>query len=63
MAHIRFGNHVGDWEHCMIRFENGIPRAMFLGEHSGGKRYAWQAMGEDRRSRRTSPCDQSYIRR
>jgi len=41
---IRFGNHVGDWEHCMIRFEHGIPRAMFLSEHAGGKAYAWGAM-------------------
>ena len=41
---IRFGNHVGDWEHCMIRFEHGIPRAMFLSEHAGGQAYAWQAL-------------------
>lgn len=44
VANIRFGNHVGDWEHCMIRFDNGIPRAMFLSEHAGGKAYAWKAM-------------------
>lgn len=41
---IRFGNHVGDWEHCMVRFQHGIPRAMFLSEHSGGKAYAWNAL-------------------
>lgn len=41
---IRFGNHVGDWEHCMVRFENGIPRAMFLSEHAGGKAYVWDAL-------------------
>lgn len=41
---IRFGNHVGDWEHCMIRFQDGIPRAMFLSEHAGGKAYTWHAM-------------------
>ncbi|KAH8879316.1 hypothetical protein GQ53DRAFT_756121 [Thozetella sp. PMI_491] len=44
VANIRFGNHVGDWEHCMVRFENGVPRAMFLSEHSGGQAYAWQAL-------------------
>ncbi|KAJ9141668.1 Vacuolar protein sorting-associated protein [Pleurostoma richardsiae] len=41
---IRFGNHVGDWEHCMVRFEHGHPRAMFLSEHEGGQAYAWAAL-------------------
>lgn len=41
---IRFGNHVGDWEHCMVRFQNGSPRAMFLSEHAGGKAYLWKAL-------------------
>lgn len=44
VARIRFGNHVGDWEHCMVRFERGAPRAMFLSEHAGGKAYAWAAL-------------------
>lgn len=41
---IRFGNHVGDWEHCMVRFENGQPRSLFLSEHAGGQAYAWDAL-------------------
>ncbi|KAK3369876.1 hypothetical protein B0H63DRAFT_304002 [Podospora didyma] len=44
VLNIRFGNHIGDWEHCMVRFEHGIPRAMFLSEHAGGKTYAWAAL-------------------
>ncbi|KAH6627264.1 hypothetical protein B0J18DRAFT_444287 [Chaetomium sp. MPI-SDFR-AT-0129] len=44
VLNIRFGNHVGDWEHCMVRFQNGVPRAMFLSEHAGGKAYLWQAL-------------------
>lgn len=44
VLNIRFGNHVGDWEHCMVRFQHGIPRAMFLSEHAGGKAYTWQAL-------------------
>lgn len=40
----RYGNHVGDWEHAMVRFESGVPRAMFFSEHEGGKAYAWQAV-------------------
>ncbi|KAJ9160598.1 Vacuolar protein sorting-associated protein [Coniochaeta hoffmannii] len=41
---IRFGNHVADWEHAMVRFENGVPRAVFCSEHEGGKAYLWQAL-------------------
>ncbi|KAG6058454.1 hypothetical protein E4U32_004607 [Claviceps aff. humidiphila group G2b] len=41
---IRFGNHVGDWEHCMIRFEHGVPRGIFFSEHEGGQAYAWEAV-------------------
>jgi len=44
VLNIRFGNHIGDWEHCMVRFENGVPRAMFLSEHAGGQAYAWSAL-------------------
>ncbi|KAI1501477.1 hypothetical protein F5X99DRAFT_200760 [Biscogniauxia marginata] len=40
----RYGNHVGDWEHTMIRFEAGIPRAVFFSEHEGGQAYAWRAV-------------------
>ncbi|KAI1333721.1 hypothetical protein F5Y15DRAFT_404200 [Xylariaceae sp. FL0016] len=40
----RYGNHVGDWEHAMIRFESGLPRAVFFSEHEGGQAYAWQAL-------------------
>jgi hypothetical protein len=40
----RFGNHVGDWEHCMIRFENGLPRGIFFSEHEGGQAYAYDAV-------------------
>lgn len=41
---IRFGNHVGDWEHTMIRFVHGKPESVFLSEHDFGDAYAWQAV-------------------
>ncbi|PHH62209.1 hypothetical protein CDD81_7336 [Ophiocordyceps australis] len=41
---IRFGNHVGDWEHCMMRFEHGVPRGIYFSEHEGGQAYAWEAV-------------------
>lgn len=48
VLNMRFGNHVGDWEHCMVRFENGVPRAMFLSEHEGGQAFAWSALEKKR---------------
>ncbi|KAI6248247.1 putative vacuolar protein sorting-associated protein TDA6 [Erysiphe necator] len=41
---IRFGNHVGDWEHSLIRFKNGVPQAVFFSAHSGGLAYDWNAV-------------------
>ncbi|KAI6973289.1 hypothetical protein KC329_g12339 [Hortaea werneckii] len=41
---IRFGNHVGDWEHTMIRFEHGKPTSVFLSEHDFGAAYAFHAL-------------------
>ncbi|KAK0619625.1 hypothetical protein B0T14DRAFT_537342 [Immersiella caudata] len=59
VLNIRFGNHVGDWEHCMIRFEHGTPRAMFLSEHAGGKAYAWKAM--EKKTRKGSAAERPVI--
>jgi hypothetical protein len=41
---IRFGNHIGDWEHSLIRFHNGIPKAVFFSAHSGGTAYTYNAV-------------------
>lgn len=41
---IRFGNHVGDWEHSLVRFQNGLPKAIFCSAHSGGLSYAYNAV-------------------
>lgn len=41
---IRFGNHVGDWEHSLIRFHNGVPKAVFFSAHSGGLAYAYDGV-------------------
>jgi hypothetical protein len=29
VLNVRFGNHVGDWEHTAIRFQHGVPKAVF----------------------------------
>lgn len=39
-----FGNHVGDWEHNMIRFVNGSPKYIWYSQHSNGAAYKWDAV-------------------
>lgn len=41
---VRFGNHVGDWEHTVVRFQHGEPKAIFFSEHSFGEAYRWDAV-------------------
>ncbi|RAL66009.1 hypothetical protein DID88_005670 [Monilinia fructigena] len=41
---MRFGNHVGDWEHSLIRFHNGVPKAVFFSAHFGGLGYHYKAV-------------------
>jgi Vacuolar protein sorting-associated protein 62 len=41
---LRFGNHVGDWEHSVVRFHNGKPKAVFVSEHYFGQAYSYRAV-------------------
>jgi len=41
---VRFGNHVGDWEHTVVRFQHGKPKAVFFSEHSFGEAYTYDAL-------------------
>jgi hypothetical protein len=44
VLNIRFGNHVGDWEHSLIRFHKGVPKAVFFSAHSGGTAYTYKSV-------------------
>jgi hypothetical protein len=48
VLNIRFGNHVGDWEHSLIRFHKGVPKAVFFSAHSGGTAYTYDAVEKGR---------------
>ena len=44
VLNVRFGNHVGDWEHTAVRFQHGEPKAVFFSEHNFGSAYSYAAV-------------------
>lgn len=38
------GNHVGDYEHNMIRFVNGTPSAIWYSQHSNGQAFEYETV-------------------
>ena len=44
VLNIRFGNHIGDWEHSLIRFQHGKPKIVFFSEHFFGEAYSYDAV-------------------
>ncbi|KAF2845704.1 hypothetical protein T440DRAFT_260367 [Plenodomus tracheiphilus IPT5] len=38
---MHFGDHVGDWEHNMIRFRDGKPTGIYYSQHGDGRAYEW----------------------
>ena len=53
VLNVRFGNHVGDWEHTMVRFVDGKPTTVFLSEHFFGQAYKYNAV--EKRGKRVCP--------
>ncbi|KAF7546567.1 hypothetical protein G7046_g9267 [Stylonectria norvegica] len=39
---IPFGNHIGDWEHNMVRFRDGLPVGIYFSQHISGTAYNWE---------------------
>jgi len=37
-----YGNHVGDWEHNMIRFIDEVPYGMWFSQHGSGEVCLWE---------------------
>ncbi len=44
VLNVRFGNHVGDWEHILVRFQHKKPKAVFFSEHYWGEAYSYKAV-------------------
>ncbi|RDW27830.1 hypothetical protein B0I72DRAFT_133210 [Yarrowia lipolytica] len=38
-----YGNHVGDWEHSLVRFQDGVPQILWMSAHGGGNAYYYNA--------------------
>lgn len=41
---IPIGNHVGDWEHNMVRFEEGQPQAVWYSQHANGQAFHYETV-------------------
>ncbi|KAJ5114776.1 hypothetical protein NUU61_000535 [Penicillium alfredii] len=40
---MEFGDHMGDWEHNMIRFSSGSPQAIWYSQHASGQAFTYDA--------------------
>ncbi|KAB2108148.1 hypothetical protein AG0111_0g3933 [Alternaria gaisen] len=43
-SQLNFGNHVGDWEHVMVRFQNGSPQAIWYSQHANGQAFRYNTV-------------------
>jgi hypothetical protein len=43
----QLGDHVGDWEHNLVRFENGVPTAVWYLHHASGEAFAFETTRKD----------------
>jgi hypothetical protein len=43
-TNLRKGNHVGDWEHTMVRFLNGQPQSVWYSQHANGQAFTYRTV-------------------
>ncbi|KAK7207264.1 hypothetical protein BZA70DRAFT_8111 [Myxozyma melibiosi] len=39
-----YGNHIGDWEHSILRFYKGEPHSLWMSAHGGGSGFSFKAL-------------------
>lgn len=54
MGYGPWGNHVGDWEHSLVRFYREKPKYLWMSAHSSGTAYKYEALETIRRLRRVN---------
>lgn len=42
--YFNIGNHVGDWEHNMIRFQDGQPQTVWYSQHANGEAFDYDIL-------------------
>lgn len=52
-----FGNHIGDWEHSLVRFYNGQPVILWMSAHGGGGAYLYQNIETPKTSKFIKPSE------
>ncbi|KAF2445806.1 hypothetical protein P171DRAFT_386640 [Karstenula rhodostoma CBS 690.94] len=48
----QLGDHVGDWEHNLVRFEHGVPTAVWFAQHANGEAFAFKTVLKDAAGKR-----------
>ena len=41
------GDHIGDWEHNMIRFKDGVPQQIWYSQHNNGEAFTYKTVEKE----------------